>query len=115
MSAVNPQVFNYAVFPSIVPADKESSVVIHPLGENTKFLQGVTYTVEVRGAENFCCNYATLPVSLYNLTPNSDGDLVLHHHFEGEQRHSIRLVRPEEDLNATPHRNITNHSKYGEN
>lgn len=112
---MNPQVFNYAVYPSVVPADKESSVVIHPLGENTKFLQGVTYTVEVRGAENFCCNYATLPVSLYNLTPNPDGDLVLRHHFEGEQRHSIRLVRPEEDLNATPHRNITNHSKYGEN
>ena len=112
---MNKQIFNYAVYPSIIPADKESAVVIHPLGENTKFLDDVSYTVEVRGVETFCSDYAHLPVTWYNLTPNSDGDLVLRHYFEGEQRHAIKLIRPQEDLESTPYRDITHRGKFREN
>lgn len=112
---MNKQIFNYAVSPSIVPADKETTVAIHPLGENTRFLPGISYTVEVRPVETFSRTYAERPVIWYNLTPNEDGDLILRHRFEGEQRHSIKLVRPQEDLDATPYRAITHRGKFHEN
>lgn len=112
---MNRQIFNYAVYPSIVPADQESVITIHPLGENTRFLPDVTYTVEIRGAETFCADYAHLPVTQYHVTPNEEGDLILRHHFVGEQRHAIMLKRPQEDLCATPYREITNRGKFHEN
>ncbi|MBE6807093.1 MAG: hypothetical protein E7527_03640 [Ruminococcaceae bacterium] len=112
---MNKYVFDYAVYPSVVPADKESTVIIHPLGENTRFLPGVSYTVEIRGVETFCNNYAHLPVAWVNVTPNEAGDLVFSHHFAGEQRHALKLIRPQEDLDATPYREITHRSKRHEN
>ena len=112
---MNKQTFHYAVFPSIVHADQESIVKIHPLGENTRFVPGVSYTVEVRPVETFCNNYASLPVTWYNLAPNDEGDLVLKHRFHGEQRHAIKLIRPTEDLEATPYRDITHRGKFHDN
>lgn len=112
---MNKQTFNYAVSPSVVRADQESSVIIHPLGENTRFVPDVSYTVEVRPVETFCNNYASLPVAWYNLKPNEDGDLVLRHHFAGEQRHALKLIRPAEDLDATPYRDITHRGKFHDN
>lgn len=112
---MNKQIFNYALYPAIVPADQESEVVIHPLGENVQFVPGVSYTVEVRPVETFCRNYADRSVVWYNLKPNENGDLVLRHTFEGEQRHTINLVRPEEDLNATPYHDITGRGRRHEN
>lgn len=112
---MNKQIFNYAIYPSIIPADRESTVTIHPLGENTRFIPGITYTVEVRAVETFSRTFAQRPLVWYNITPNEDGDLILHHHFEGEQRHSIKLIRPQEDLDATPYRDITHRGKVHEN
>lgn len=112
---MNKYIFDYAVYPSVVPADAESTVTIHPLGENTKFIPDVSYTIEIRGVETFCYNYAHLPVEWYNVTPNEQGDLVFCHRFVGEQRHAIKLIRPQEDLNATPYREITNRGKFHEN
>lgn len=112
---MNKQIFNYALYPSVVPADKESVVIIHPLGENTKFLSDVEYTVEVRAVETFSRTFAERPVVWYRLKPNADGDLELRHTFESEQRHSIKLVRPQEDLDATPYRDITGRGKRHEN
>ena len=112
---MNKHIFNYGVYPSVVPADTVSDIVIHPLGENTQFVPGVSYTVEVRGVETFCNNYAQLPWKWYNVTPNDNGDLVIHHFFEGEQRYALKLIRPEEDLNATPYRDITNRGRRHDN
>ena len=112
---MNKQVFNYAIYPSIVKADAESTIRIHPLGENTAFLPGITYTVEIRGVETFCTDYANLPVTYYQVIPNADGDLEITHYFAGEQRHALTLKRPQEDLEATPYRDITNRKKRGEN
>ena len=112
---MNKQTFNYILLPSVVPADIESAVKIHPLGENTRFLPGVFYTVELRPVETFCCNYADLPVTRYSLTPDENGDLILKHRFEGEQRHAIKLIRPQEDLDATPYRDITHRGKFHDN
>lgn len=112
---MNKQIFNYAVYPSVVRADTRSTVRIHPLGENTAFLPDVTYAVEIRGVETFCSDYAHLPVVFYQATPNADGDLEITHFFEGEQRYAITLKRPQEDLEATPYRDITHRNKRGEN
>jgi len=112
---VNKQTFNYIVTPSVVPADTDTAVTIHPLGDNTRFVADVTYTVEIRPVETFCSNYADLPVIRYHINPNSNGDLVLSHRFEGEQRHAIKLIRPQEDLNATPYHDITHRGKFHDN
>ncbi len=112
---MNKYIFDYAVYPSVVPADKESVITIHPLGENTRFLPDVSYTVEIRGVETFCNNYAHLPVEWVNVTPNDDGDLVFSHRFAGEQRHALKLIRPQEDLEATPYRDVTHRGKFHEN
>ena len=112
---MNKDVFNYAVYPSVVPANTMSEITIHPLGENVAFVPGVSYTVEVRGVETFCNNYADLPWKWYNVTPNDNGDLVIKHHFEGEQRYALKLIRPEEDINATPYKDITKRGRRGIN
>lgn len=112
---MNKQVFNYAVYPSIVQADVVSTIRIHPLGENTAFTPDIEYTVEIRGVEDFCTDYAHLPVTFYQVKPNADGDLEITHHFVGEQRHSLILKRPQEDLDATPYHAITHRSRRGEN
>lgn len=112
---MNKQTFNYIVSPSVVPADTNSAVTIHPLGENTRFVANATYTVEIRPVESFCSNYADLPVTYYHITPNTDGDLVFSHFFESEQRHAIKLIRPQEDLDATPYRDITHRGKFHDN
>lgn len=112
---MNKQTFNYIITPSVVPADAETSVTIHALGENTRFLDGVTYTVEIRPVETFCNDYANLSVTRYSIIPNEAGNLVITHHFVGEQRHAIKLIRPQEDLDATPYRDITHRSKFHDN
>ena len=112
---MNRQVFNYAVYPAVVRANAFSTIRIHPLGENTAFLSNVEYTVEVRGVETFCSDYAHLPVTFYRVIPNADGDLEISHYFNGEQRHAIKLIRPQEDLDATPYRDITHRGRRHEN
>lgn len=112
---MNKHIFNYSVCPSIVKADTETIIRIHPLGENTQFLPHETYTIEIRGVETFCSDYAHLPVTYYSVTPNSDGDLELAHYFEGEQKHAIKIIRPQTDLEATPYPDITHRQKRHEN
>lgn len=112
---MNKHIFNYAVYPSVIPADIESDITIHPLGENVRFVPGVAYTVEVRSVETFCDNYAELPWKWYNVVPNEDGNLIIRHRFDGEQRHVLKIIRPEEDLNATPYRDITHRGKRHDN
>ena len=112
---MNKQVFNYTVYPAIVKANTESVIRIHPLGENTAFIPNVQYTVEIRGVETFCTDYAHLPVTYYQVFPDSNGDLAITHYFAGEQRHAITLKRPQEDLEATPYHDITYRCRRGEN
>lgn len=112
---MNKQIFNYSIYPSIVKANQETTITIHPLGENTAFTPNVTYTVEIRGVETFCSNYAHLPVAVYRVMPNSDGELEITHFFSGEQKHAITLKRPQEDLDSTPYKNITHRSRRHEN
>ena len=102
------QVFDYAVYPSVLRADEVSTVTIHPLGEHVAFLPGETYTVAIRGVETACADYDALPTTEYHCIPNEAGDLTFTHRFEGEQRHSLTLTRPACDQNS-PYYAINNH------
>lgn len=104
------QVFNYFVTPSVVRADEETAVTIRPLGENAAFKRGCVYTLEVRERDALCARWDGFPTCKYELTPNEAGELVLRHRFRGEQRHTIILRRPEEDLRS-PYYEINNHRK----
>lgn len=111
---MNPQAFHYAVLPSIVRADEETAVTIHPLGENVAFLPGATYTVSIREVDTACAYYGALPTTVYECTPNEAGDLVITHRFCGEQKHVLVVSRPECDL-YSPHYDINYRKKYSDN
>lgn len=112
---MNKQIFNYSIYPSIVKSNQETTIRIHALGENTAFIPNVTYTVEIRGVETFCSDYAHLSVATYQVMPNAIGELEITHYFAGEQKHAITLKRPQEDLDATPYKDITHRSRRHEN
>ena len=108
---MNKHVFHYRVIPAVVPADRETTVTIHPLGENVAFLPGSTYYVRFAEMETGHGDYAkALQAKVYQCQPNEHGDLVVTHRFCGEQRHAIFISRPEEDQNS-PHYDINNRRK----
>ena len=112
---MNAQVFNYIVRPSVVRADAESAITIHPLGENGAFKAGLTYTISIRDVDTAHAFYDALPTAVYECTPDENGDLVVSHFFKGEQKHVIMLKRPEEDMRS-PYYEINNHrGRFGEN
>lgn len=108
---MNKQVFNYRVTPAVVRADRETTVTIHPLGENVAFQQGVSYYVRLAEVDTAHGDYSkTLQAKAYQCQPNEQGDIVITHFFRGEQRHAIFISRPEEDQRS-PHYDINNHRK----
>ncbi len=112
---MNPQVFNYIVRPSIVRADAQTTIAIHPLGENGVFKPDMTYTVSIRAVDTACEYYNALPTAVYECKPDGNGDLIVSHLFKGEQKHVIMLTRPQEDMRS-PYYEINNHrGRYGEN
>jgi hypothetical protein len=111
---MNSQIFHYSVRPSIVRADEQSTVVIHPLGENSAFMQGQVYKVIVREVETAHGDFQKFVGITYECSPNEDGDIVITHTFRGEQKHTLTITRPECDLRS-PHHAINHRAKYGEN
>ncbi len=113
---MNKHVFHYRVTPSVVRADSDATVTIHPLGENVAFKQGSTYYVRFAEVETGHADFTkALNAKAYQCQPNEQGDIVVTHHFRGEQRHAIFISRPEEDQNS-PHYDINNRRrKNGEN
>ena len=113
---MNPHIFNYSIFPSIVRADRESTITIHPLGENALFKPGAEYTVTIRPVDCLLIKevrYADrvdsgpTPNVTYKCIPNENGDLVVTHLFKGEQQHAILIDRPECD-SKSPYFEINN-------
>lgn len=86
----------------MVRADTETEIRIRPLGENVAFKRDLKYTVTVRGTETALATYAQFPKTVYECTPNEEGQLVFRHFFNGEQRHIIIIDRPAQDL-VSPH------------
>ena len=78
---------DFRIIPSVVPADQESTITMHPQGENARFIPGKTYTVSIREVEHACAYYDAFPAAVYQCTANKDGSLSFTHFFKGEQKH----------------------------
>ncbi|MBO4548983.1 MAG: hypothetical protein J5758_07190 [Abditibacteriota bacterium] len=88
---------NYLVTPSVLPADRETEVRVHPTGENTAFTPGSAYTVRIYGENTGTLRFDRMVFSEYTVTPDEKGDLVFSHAFLGEQKHIIKILRPDSD------------------
>ena len=102
------QVFNYLVTPSVVRADEETEITVRPLGENVAFKRGLEYTLEIRERDALCARWDEFPTAKYAAVPDEAGELKFTHRFRGEQRHTIILRRPPEDVRS-PYYEINNH------
>jgi hypothetical protein len=88
---------DFRIIPSVVPADQESTITMHPQGENARFIPGKTYTVSIREVEHACAYYDAFPAAVYQCTANEDGSLSFTHFFKGEQKHTVSVQRPEDE------------------
>ena len=88
---------DFRIFPSVVPADCESTVTMYPQGENARFIPGKTYTVYIREVEHACVYYNAFPAAVYQCEANKDGSLSFTHFFKGEQKHAVSVQRPEDE------------------
>ncbi len=89
---------NYRVIPSVFPAGKKSKVTIRTLGESVDLTPGSEYIVRVFGENSGTARFDKVVFSEYRAVPDQNGDLVFEHTFEGEQRHVIKIYRPESDM-----------------
>ncbi len=88
---------DFRITPSVVPADRESTVTLHPQGENARFLPGKTYKVSIREVECACAYYDAFPAAVYDCVAKEDGSISFTHTFRGEQKHAVTVERPEEE------------------
>ena len=91
---------DFRIIPSVVPADKESTITMHPQGENARFIPGKTYTVYIREVEHACAHYSDFPAAIYKCEAREDGSLSFTHFFKGEQKHAVSVQRPEDERNG---------------
>ena len=87
------QLYEYAVFPKILPQGAESTVVLRPLSPHTAFNKDERYTVRVMPlfASHDPAPDTTYPS--YELQVSADGTLVVRHRFCGEGEQYIRVIR----------------------
>jgi hypothetical protein len=84
-----PQDRVYEITPKVLPADSEATITVRPVQAHAAFEAGASYRVEYYAMEGGQKS-AHEP---WELSPRSDGCLVLRHHLEGEQEHRFVLVR----------------------
>ena len=88
---------DFRITPSVVPADTESTITMHPQSENARFLPGKTYKVSIREVECACAYYNAFPAATYDCVAAADGSLSFTHTFRGEQKHTVTVQRPEDE------------------
>ena len=88
---------NFRVIPSVFAAGREARVTVRPLGENVAFTPGKEYVVRICGENSGTVRFDTVVFAEYRVVPDEKGDLVFSHRFDGEQRHVIKVLRPESD------------------
>ncbi|MEG1699549.1 MAG: PHP domain-containing protein, partial [Oscillospiraceae bacterium] len=87
------ELYEYEVFPKILPSDKESRITLRSLAYHTAFKKEEKYTLRVLP---LCQSHDpqkddTYPS--YTARVQADGTLCLTHCFCGEQEHCIRILR----------------------
>ena len=86
---------NYAIWPSVVPADKPSEMTIAPTEKAFLLFEDKEYTLTIIGVDNDELEYKN-PTSHKFLTLKAHGGVLrFTHTFEGEQEHLIILKNDE--------------------
>ena len=88
---------DFRITPSVVPADRESTITMHPQSENARFIPGKTYTVYIREVETACAHYGDFPAVIHKCVAKEDGSISFTHLFHGEQKHAVTVQRPEDE------------------
>jgi len=87
-----PQDLYYEITPKVLPADSEATIIVRPIHTHAVFEAGATYRVDYYAMEGgLKGTHDTGEVS-----PRSDGCLILQHHLEGEQEHRFVVAREAE-------------------
>ena len=89
---------NYAIWPAIVPADKETEMIIAPCERAFLLFEGETYDLTVFSVDGDEPEYYH-PISYRHLSATAhDGILKFSFTFEGEKEYKIRLMYKEKLL-----------------
>ena len=87
-----PQTFS--IYPSVIPADKTTLMTIVPNEKAFIIQDGKEYQIKVIAVNSDENYYAPETHKIYDVTAH-DGILTFEHHFEGEQEHTVLLIREE--------------------
>ena len=90
---------NYAIYPSVVPADKPAEMTIAPTERAFLLFDGISYSLRIVAVNSDECSfyYDPTPQALLTLRA-ADGVLRFTHTFEGEQEYFLQLLRDEKVL-----------------
>lgn len=87
-----PQDLHYEITPKVLPADSEAAIIVRPIHTHAVFEAGAAYRVDYYAMEGG-------PKGAHDsweISPRSDGCLILQHHLEGEQEHRFVIAREAE-------------------
>lgn len=84
-----PQDLYYDITPKVLPADGEATIIVRPIHTHAVFEVGATYGVDYYAMEGGLKDAH----ESWEVSPRSDGCLVLQHHVEGEQEHRFVISR----------------------
>jgi len=85
---MKPELAYYDVAPRLVPADRETTVIIRPLYAHAQFDSQTTYRVSCHPTETDPATYTWPHPAQYTLQPEQ-GTLVVRHCFAGEQEYVL--------------------------
>lgn len=89
---------NYRLTPSVVKINTPTEITITALGENTAFIDGLEYELQILGTETAMDSLDGPKVERMILKP-TDGKLSFMYSFPAEQQYSLKLIQPQELCN----------------
>ncbi len=104
------ELYNYDIYPKVVPVDRETEITVRPLGGQSAFPRQVTVGICPLEERIYPLDATPRQRASFSLSPDADGCLRFRYAFRGEQEHYVivsdgekRLVRlsvysVEEDL-----------------
>lgn len=93
-----PKPRNYAIYPSVVPADKQINMTIVPNEKAFLLFEGEEYRIAIVPIESDVSDYATWQTAQYIDAKAHNGILSFPFIFDGEQEHLVVLFKGEQKL-----------------
>ena len=89
---------NYAIYPSVIPADREVEMTIAPCEKAFLFVDGAQYTLGITAMGGDDPNYHKSANRVYLNATAQDGVLRFSYTFRGEMEHLIILIKDEKPV-----------------